>query len=271
MKSKGIKRTTVNVAIAVVLASSARADETIRSVQQTLKNQGVYYGSITGDKSAETTAAIRRYQIRNGLQVTGELSPETLDALKNSNSTASTQVASKPAAIQSKPAERDETLPLSGDSPRPRTEPDRQLNTNPDWSAAYYQSVPRGVDARMVAEAQRQLLMRGYYRGRIDGRHGRGTAIAVRAFQLSAALPPSGRLDTSTLNALGITDENLGSLDVRSRSFETWVPLTKFKHGKWKVKWHKYRREDAGEYADENHRETGDVSWRASNRDYYNR
>ena len=49
------------------------ADQTIRSLQQTLKDQGFYYGAVTGDKSAETTAAIRRYQIRNGLQLTGEL------------------------------------------------------------------------------------------------------------------------------------------------------------------------------------------------------
>ena len=47
------------------------ADQTIRSLQQALKDQGFYYGAATGEKSAETIAAIRRYQIRNGLKVTG--------------------------------------------------------------------------------------------------------------------------------------------------------------------------------------------------------
>src|SRR5262245_35663004 len=50
-----------------------RADQSIADVQQALKDQGFYYGDVTGTKTADTTAAIRRYQIRNGLQVTGEV------------------------------------------------------------------------------------------------------------------------------------------------------------------------------------------------------
>src|SRR5512132_4016593 len=79
-----------------------QADQTLRSLQETLKAQGFYYGTVTGDKSAETTTAIRRYQIRNGLQVTGEINEETLRSVNSSsNSVASaSQLASKPAAIQ---------------------------------------------------------------------------------------------------------------------------------------------------------------------------
>src|SRR3954462_14630709 len=74
----------------------------IRSLQQTLKDQGFYYGAVTGDKNAETTAAIRRYQIRNGLKVTGEINEETLRSVSPSlNSVASaSQAASKPAGIE---------------------------------------------------------------------------------------------------------------------------------------------------------------------------
>src|SRR6516225_11291369 len=80
---------------------SAQADEAIRSLQQTLKDQGFYYGNVTGENSAETTAAVRRYQIRNGLQVTGQMNPETLHSLKvNSNSAAPSQSTSKPAVAQ---------------------------------------------------------------------------------------------------------------------------------------------------------------------------
>jgi len=42
-------------------------------VQQALKDQGFYYGEINGETNANLSAAIRRYQIRNGLQVNGEL------------------------------------------------------------------------------------------------------------------------------------------------------------------------------------------------------
>ena len=81
-----MKRAIAHLLFAMCVVGFVRADQTIQSVQQTLKDQGFYYGNITGDKSAETTAAIRRYQIRNGLQVTGQISPETLRSLNvNSN------------------------------------------------------------------------------------------------------------------------------------------------------------------------------------------
>src|SRR6266436_6405840 len=58
-----------------------RGDQMIESVQQALKDQGFYYGEITGDTNANLTAAVRRYQIRNGLEVNGELNSETLRSL----------------------------------------------------------------------------------------------------------------------------------------------------------------------------------------------
>ena len=68
-----------------------RADQLVESVQQALKDEGFYYGEVSGDINANLTAAIRRYQIRNGLQVTGELNDETLRSLgiKSSGSVAS--------------------------------------------------------------------------------------------------------------------------------------------------------------------------------------
>src|SRR2546430_12590250 len=66
-------------------AGFVQADQTIRSLQQTLKDKGLYYGSVTGEKSAETAAAIRRYQIRNGLKVTGEINDETLRSIGSSS------------------------------------------------------------------------------------------------------------------------------------------------------------------------------------------
>ena len=53
-----MKRTIVHLAAVVCIAGFVHADETVRSVQQSLKDQDLYYGNITGDKSAETSAAI---------------------------------------------------------------------------------------------------------------------------------------------------------------------------------------------------------------------
>src|SRR5437762_13628354 len=86
-----MKRTTLHLVVVLFFLGSARADQTVQSVQQALKDQGFYYGNVTGEKSVETTAAIRRYQIRNGLQVTGEINPETLRSLNISSNSVSSR------------------------------------------------------------------------------------------------------------------------------------------------------------------------------------
>src|SRR5215470_7632484 len=101
-KRRTMKRGIVYFVVALFVLSSVRADQTTQSVQQALKDQGFYYGNVTGDKGAETTAAIRRYQIRNGLQVSGDINPEILRSLNlNANSASLPQPASKPAGTQS--------------------------------------------------------------------------------------------------------------------------------------------------------------------------
>src|ERR1700724_3403833 len=85
----------IKFAVLFLLASAGlvRADQAIENAQQALKDQGFYYGEITGEKNADTTAAIRRYQIRNGLQVTGDLNDETIRALGVASSGSSQPVA----------------------------------------------------------------------------------------------------------------------------------------------------------------------------------
>src|SRR5215469_122157 len=92
----------IKIAALIFIASTmvTRADQLVESVQQALKDQGFYYGEINGEANANLTAAIRRYQIRNGLQVTGELNSETLQSL-GIKSSASTQPATKPVSPSS--------------------------------------------------------------------------------------------------------------------------------------------------------------------------
>lgn len=248
----------------------AQADQTIRSLQQALKAQGFYYGTVTGDKSAETTAAIRRYQIRNGLQVTGELNEETLRSVNSSsNSVASgSQPASKPAAIQPNSVRPDASARLSQSSPPPSfNQPNRPLETNPPYSASFYQSAPLRVNRWMIAGAQYQLMGRGYYRGRVDGKYGSRTAFAVRAFQSSAGLPPTGRLDIGTIKALGSSDADFSYLAAAASPYENWMPVRKFKHGKWKVKWKRYHRPFDGEDGDEDRQANSEPGWNHGNQD----
>jgi peptidoglycan hydrolase-like protein with peptidoglycan-binding domain len=78
----------------LALVVTATADDQLLNVQTLLKGQGFYYGDIDGQSTSETTSAIRRYQIRNGLEVTGSLTPETLASLglKSSKSKAIAEV-----------------------------------------------------------------------------------------------------------------------------------------------------------------------------------
>jgi peptidoglycan hydrolase-like protein with peptidoglycan-binding domain len=234
-------------------AGFVHADPTIRSLQQSLKDKGLYYGSVTGEKSAETAAAIRRYQIRNGLKVTGEINDETLRSLGSSSSSvaAASQSSAKPAASQPASIRPDASLRVTRSSPPPLPEQPDVPATNPLPAASFYQSAPVRVNRRLIAEAQYQLMSRGYYRGRIDGSYGRQTAFGLRAFQSSSGLVPTGRFDMQTLSALELTDTNLAHAAPASRPNETWVPVTKFKHGKWKVKWKQYHRPWSGEQGDE--------------------
>jgi peptidoglycan hydrolase-like protein with peptidoglycan-binding domain len=248
-----MKRTIVHLAAVVCIAGFAHADETVRSVQQSLKDQGLYYGNITGDKSAETSAAIRRYQIRSGLKVTGEIDAKTLQSLNVNSNSASSKPDSKSAVAQFKSVRPDQSSHIGqNSSPQSFTEPDRQPEPKQALPDVPNQSVPHQISKRTAfAEVQRQLISRGYYRGHIDGKYGRQTAFALRAFQSGAGLPPTGHLDMSTLNALGLSNENLAYLEPARASSEVWLPITKFKHGKWKVKWKKYHRENSDEYGDD--------------------
>src|ERR1700692_4709412 len=84
----------IKIAVLIFIASTMfmRADQLVESVQQALKDQGFYYGEVTRDTNANLTAAIRRYQIRNRLEHSGELNSETLRSL-GINSSASGQPA----------------------------------------------------------------------------------------------------------------------------------------------------------------------------------
>ena len=197
-----------------------RADQLVESVQQALKDQGFYYGEINGETNANLTAAIRRYQIRNGLQVSGELNSETLQSL-GINSSASTRPTTKPASpspgAPAKPSERpsNETansspaapIQSSGNAPQdqqlypsnpvtPGTSPGGVLAGTP------FEAAPAGVQRNVVLSAQIALARRGLYHEEINGVFGPAMEFSLRAYQARTRLPVTGRLDLETLAAL---------------------------------------------------------------------
>lgn len=91
------------IAIAFCGLASVRADENVRAAQTRLKEGGFYFGEINGDYSSEMAAAVTRYQIRNGLQISGQLDPATAKSLGVAT------VASAPAASSPLPEAESDT------------------------------------------------------------------------------------------------------------------------------------------------------------------
>jgi peptidoglycan hydrolase-like protein with peptidoglycan-binding domain len=196
-----------------------RADQTIESVQQALKDQGFYYGEINGETNATLTAAIRRYQIRNGLQVTGELNDETLQSLGiKSPSGARPAIKSGPptppaAASEESPSDEGQnTTPAPpvhnfGSAPQ-----DRQVYPSTPTSPANspgavfagtpFETAPPVVQRNVIVSAQIALARYGLYRQQIDGIYGPAMELSLRAYQARTRLPVTGRLDLETLAAL---------------------------------------------------------------------
>src|SRR5256885_17057139 len=126
----------ITTAVVIFMGSImlVRADQLVESVQQALKDEGFYYGEVSGAMNANLTAAIRRYQIRNGLQVTGELNDETLRSLgiKSSGSSRSTTKAASPTpAAGAVPRERPPPETENPPSAPPGPEPEGFSSTPP--------------------------------------------------------------------------------------------------------------------------------------------
>src|SRR4051812_18033053 len=145
IKARMNQKTFAVVALLFMTCSLAWADPAIQSAQQKLKDQGFYYGEITGKQDADTTAAIRRYQIRNGLQITGDLNAETQKALGLSSKPAASP---KPGPAQTPgptpPGFRQDTpAPTVTPAPRyapPQDDAEREPEVDPDAPPPHFES-----------------------------------------------------------------------------------------------------------------------------------
>jgi peptidoglycan hydrolase-like protein with peptidoglycan-binding domain len=71
----------LSVAVGFALVEAVSADDNVRDVQMKLRDGGFYFDEIDGAYSSELAAALSRYQIRNGLPITGQLDIDTAKAL----------------------------------------------------------------------------------------------------------------------------------------------------------------------------------------------
>jgi hypothetical protein len=76
-----MKRFLFLLAAILLGAGSLLADDNVRTLQQKLKDGGFYFGPVNGEYTSETAAAVTRYQIRNGLEISGKLDAKTAQSL----------------------------------------------------------------------------------------------------------------------------------------------------------------------------------------------
>jgi hypothetical protein len=63
------------------LSGLARADETVRQVQEELRKRNLYFGNIDGKDSAVLADALKSYQRRKGFAITGHVDSDTAASL----------------------------------------------------------------------------------------------------------------------------------------------------------------------------------------------
>src|SRR5262245_17019860 len=217
---------TMKIAIVAVIFMGSmmlmRADQLVESVQQALKDEGFYYGEINGDINANLTAAIRRYQIRNGLQVTGELNDETLRSLgikSSGSSRATTNAASPTPATGAVPSESapDETKTASPAPPvQPFNNPPQGQQIFPStpmgpasspgtvFADTPFATAPSGVQRNVIVSAQIVLARYGLYREHIEGIYGPAMELSLRDYQAKTQLAVTGGLGWVTVGSLWI-------------------------------------------------------------------
>lgn len=171
--------------------ASVCADSTILAVQRKLKTLGLYRGVIDGIPGSKTNAAVRRYQIKNNLIITGELNEETFRSLK----------------ISAFPTEITGSLPS-------------KATLAWIFKSGPLQNATLQTKITTLQHVQRHLQKLGYYKGKTDGAPSRALVEALLRWQQKAGLQKTGRLDKQSLTQLGVFIQ-LGILTKKYPTFLT--------------------------------------------------
>ena len=194
-----MKKLLLSTAFAAVLAHpAAQADDSVRAAQAILQSAGYYTGSVDGELNAETKAALRRYQIRNQLEPSGELTPETSAALNKESQAAAATPTPQPAPSTPPAAPAAPAVPgaVTGVPVDEGTRYDKIFARTP------YETAAAESQFKTVRKAQLLLAQRRLYEGPVDGRPNAELEEALLRFQSARELPRTGRLDIDTLAEL---------------------------------------------------------------------
>jgi lipid-binding SYLF domain-containing protein len=181
----------------VTKEKGAASKDEIRKAQQALKDKGLYNGPVDGSINAETQKALREFQQKNSLKVTGTLDHETMTALgvtsehpSTTGRTGKSETRSSETTTTTKSETKATTSTKSGTAGET---PKRQKGAHKPAS---------GVSKDKVREIQAALKKEGFDPGRIDGVLGSRTMTALRNYQSHNGLEVTGTINAETENAL---------------------------------------------------------------------
>jgi Putative peptidoglycan binding domain len=146
------------------LSGLARADETLRQVQEELRKRNLYFGNIDGQNSAVLTDALKRYQTRKGFTISGQVDKDTATSLHIQaaavaaseplpdipvlkSDTASALPESQRLALQREAEERPDLAPSP---PAPAESPGAEQDLTPDRVNKFVQDYLRDAEGPSV-------------------------------------------------------------------------------------------------------------------------
>lgn len=162
------------------VASSAAADDTyttlregdsgerVLALQHLLQSYGYYTADINGSYDDVTVFAVQLFQTRNGLTVSGEAGPATLQLLYQGSPVVYTASASSELAM----------------------------------ATTTYETLKQGMESLDVLQMQQYLQDLGYFSGDLTGKFDAVTFIALQAFQARNSLTADGIAGQETLTLL---------------------------------------------------------------------
>lgn len=141
--------------------------QSVKNLQQRLKDLGYYSGSVDGVFGAGTESALKAFQSANGLTADGVAGSRTLTAINSSNA-------------KSKPKESTSTkAPTNSKNATSRP----SLKEYTPSTLGSYRYLQLGSSGSDVKKLQNRLKELGYFNGTVNGNFGEDTHAAVEAFQ----------------------------------------------------------------------------------------
>ncbi len=157
----------------------------VLSVQQRLQVLGYYTGVLNSTYDVNTMAAVRAFQVRNGLEADGLAGSDT-----NTRLFSSLAISAAPQAT---------VQPTASPTTQPTASPTTAPTTNPGGVVVIPTRVLRlGATGTDVLSVQQRLQVLGYYTGALNSTYDAATMVAVRAFQVRNGLEADGLAGSDT-------------------------------------------------------------------------